>query len=137
MTATTLIQIPSVGSASLVEIIWLTTGLAVVFFSASGIPETIRLWNTALSQDDALMQVLAGGYVRREAIRVVQGVVIAAIGVYGCLTGPAIPGPVVVSPVGLVLTCGLLLIGLTIAVQSVLDRHQQSRAHEELDQADP
>lgn len=137
MVETTLIEIPSWGPASLIEIIWLTIGLSVIVFSTLGIPETIRLWKAAVGQRDAVMVTIAGGYVRRESIRAANGFVIAAIGVYGCTVGQARPGPVVVSPVGLVLTSGLLLIGALIALQSVLDRTQQRRVAQLLDESQP
>lgn len=137
MIETTLIEIPSWGPASLIEVIWLAIGLAVIVFSTLGIPETLRLWKAAVSQDDSVMITIAGGYVRRETIRAATGLVIALIGVYGCIVGPPLPGPVVVSAVGLVLTCGLLLIGVLIAAQSVLDRTQQRRVAQLLDGAQP
>jgi hypothetical protein len=135
--ATTLIEIPSWGTASLIEIVWTLCGVAVIVFSVYGIPYTISLWRTAVQQGDEVMEILAGGYVRRESFRVIQGVLIAAIGVYGCVIGQPRPGPVVVSPVGLFLTCGLLLIGATIAAQSMLDRRQQRRTTELLDELPP
>ncbi len=134
MIATTLIEIPSWGSASLIEIVWLFTGLAVVLFSTLGIPEAVNLWKVAIYQGDELMITIASGYVRREAIRTFNGLVISGIGLYACLAGQSRPGPVVVSPVGLVLTSGLLLIGFLIALQSVLDRAQQRRVAQILEQ---
>lgn len=125
--STTLIQIPSWGSATLIELIWTSIGFAVVLLTLLSLPDIVRDWAAALRSGSELIETLALSYIRREILRNVQGAVIAAIGVYVSVTPSLAPGPAVTTVSGLILTVGLLAIGFITGLQSFLDRRTRHR----------
>lgn len=138
MTAATLIQIPAWGNANLVELIWLGSGLVTILYTASHLGELARDLKAARTSRRVGLSQVAWGYLRREIIRVVQGVCISVIGVYAVSQPPAIPklGDFV-TPAGLILTGVLFAQGLLVSGQSFLDWRtrrsiQESLYHAEL-----
>lgn len=121
MVASALIEIPSWGSMTLVEAIWLASGLIACLFTGMHIEPLYEDWLLARNTERPVLGAVAGGYLRRELIRFIQGVMLTTIGLYAAIEPPAIPGPAVVSLVGLVLTAVLLSISFLVSVQSVWD----------------
>lgn len=130
MIGQTLIEIPAWGTLTLIEAIWLVSGLTAMIFAGSHIRPLYDDWALARDSGRPVLTAVAGGYLRREIVRLAQGVCLASIGVYAALEPPAIPGPAFVTPVGLVLTGVLLTVSLLVSVQSGWDwrtRHEVQR----------
>jgi hypothetical protein len=116
-----LIEIPSWGSANLLEIVWLASGVLALFIAGLRIRPLIRDFRIALATRERDLYVIARGYFRREVIRLSQAVAIISIGVYTAQEPQLLPGPARTSITGLVLTAVLLVISLLVSLQSVLD----------------
>lgn len=123
------VHIPQWGSASALEIAWTAAGGVVLVVV---VPNYIQVRTTLAArverlpaQDRDIARVIVHGYVRRELLRGLKGVVMVAIGVVG-MWQPN-PTPALASYTGLVLTGGLFVLGLTVALQSMLDRSDRER----------
>lgn len=117
----TLIEVPAWGSATLVEILWLASGLMALLFSSLRIRP---LWldyqvTKRLKQED--LCIIAFGYLRREILRIVTAIDIALIGLWYVANSSPIPGPAKLTIGGLLITVGLFIISLIVSVNSVLD----------------
>jgi heme O synthase-like polyprenyltransferase len=123
-----LVEVPSWGNASLIEIIWTVIGLGAVAVAAHALPRVVGDWHIARDSNRFALRLIARGHVRREVIRLGQGAILLAIGLYACVTPSPAPGPVVVSLTGIILTAGLLAIGALVALESILDRRQRREA---------
>jgi hypothetical protein len=124
-----LIEIPSWGSASLIEIVWTLIGVGVIGVSLYALPRVVADWKLAKrGQRGPAMTLLARGHIEREFLRLAQGFIILAVGIYAAITPSIVPGPVVISLTGLVITAGLLLLGVLVAVQSIRDRQRRTAA---------
>ena len=119
--ATTLVRVPAWGDITLIEAIWLAAGLLAMFVTIFHLGPLYDDWRVAKLTGRVVLAKVAWGYVRREIIRLAQGVCLTAIGMYAAFEPPAIPGPAVVSIVGIVLTCVLLALSLLVSLQSLLD----------------
>lgn len=115
----TLIEIPSWKTVTLVEAIWLVSGLAVVLFCSFHIRPLYRDWQAVLEQP--ALRAIASGYLRREIIRLLQGLCITGIGAYASTQPPVVTGLAFISIVGIVITSALVGLALSIAVQSAWD----------------
>jgi hypothetical protein len=127
----TLIEIPSWGSANLIEIIWTATGVGMIAVSVWALPRVIGDWiigRRIPGHYSKARTLLARGHIRREIIRLAQGGIVLTIGIYAVVQPNPLPGPVVVSPFALVLTVGLLALGALTGLQSVLDSRQRTMA---------
>lgn len=116
-----LIEIPSWGPATLIEIIWLASGILALVAAGLRIRPLFGDFLFARASRERDLYVLARGYFRREVIRIGQGLAIASIGVYTVQQPSLIPGPARTTVTGLVLTAVLIVISLLVTVQSVLD----------------
>lgn len=121
-----LIQIPSVGNASLIELIWTASavlGLVVVvpslFDTLHSRPAPARF---DAGPDRVAAASLVRDYIRRETLRLGKLLILLAIGIYGDVTPPFVR-PVTVSTVGILVTVGLFIVGIEAGAQSLLDRH--------------
>ncbi len=135
-TGTTLITIPQWGTATLIEILWLVTGIIMV--GVAGVYALPRVYGDYVITSrvpDAFTPsavIIAKGRIRRELIRIAQGVIVFCIGAYACLVPSPIPGPAIISLTGVILTVGLFMLGLLTAVQSVLDRRDATNVEHNL-----
>ena len=126
MISQTVIGVPAWGSVTIIEAIWLLTGISAMFFTAAHIRPLYDDWVAARLDGRPEIQLVAAGYLRREVIRFLQGVCLMSIGLYAAASEPAI-GKNVVTPVGLVLTMVLFLLAVLVSVQSWWDwrtRHE-------------
>jgi hypothetical protein len=116
-----LIEIPSWSNATLVELIWLFSGILAFTIASMRLVPLVRDLNLAklIGEDD--LCVIARGYLRRETVRMAQASCIIGIGIYSSITAPGVPGPARTTVVGLVITAALILISLLVAFQSYLD----------------
>lgn len=121
MINTTLIEIPQWGTVTLIELVWLLGGLLAVFTSVIHLPVLVGDWKIAKQTNRETLVVVSWSYVRREAVRFFQGIIIVAIGTYAAIQAPLIPGPAIISFAALVLTAGLILLSLSISFMSWLD----------------
>lgn len=122
MLGVTLIRIPAWGTANIVELIWLLGGITTVIYTCSHLPELARDLAAAAGSSRRALREVAWGYLRREVIRILQGVCISVIGIYASVTPPAIPSAGdFVTPTGIILTCVLFLQGLLVVGQSFWD----------------
>lgn len=123
----TLIEIPRWKTVTLVEALWLASGIMAMTFASLRLKP---LWydyqiSKRLGQDD--LCIIAFGYLRREALRVATALSIIGTGIWTCTTDSARPGPAVTSISGLFLTASLLSISLIVSVQSVMDWNDRNK----------
>lgn len=116
-----MIEIPQWGNVTMVEAIWLTSGLLALAVSSLRLPALIRDLHYAQWLGDDDLCVIARGYRRREIVRILQAGAVIAIGVYAAAEPPVIPGPARITWVGLWLTATLISMSLLVALQSLLD----------------
>lgn len=121
MIFTTLIEIPQWHTFTIIEAIWLFSGLLALAISGFRLRPLLNDLAVARKTGERDLYVIARGYLRRELVRVGQALCIVGIGVYSASEPPAIPGPAVVSIVGLVITAVLLVISFLVSLQSYLD----------------
>lgn len=114
---TTYWTIPAEGTVNLVDAIWTLVGI----FSMISILWSIRPVYQDWRNSEGILKHIAYGYFRREVIRFVQATSVLIIGIYACLQAP-LGGLNIITPVGLVITAGLVVIGLGIGLQSFLDK---------------
>jgi hypothetical protein len=131
-----LIPVPQVGNVSLIEAIWTLVGMAAVLVSLYSLPRVIS--DYVISRHEEAVNpplttarvLLARGHVRREVIRLAQGLIILSIGVVADLQ----PNPFQsITILGLVVTMGLVGLSALVVAQSILDRVQRRQAEELLD----
>lgn len=131
LAASRLWEIPSWYNANLLEIIWTLIGVLMITVSTAVLPRLVTDYQLISLMSEEVRDaahVLAHSHIRREVVRLVQGVIMTIIGVYGCATPHPVPGPVIVTTASLVLTAGLFSLGVLTIVQSVLDWRQRTRA---------
>ena len=116
-----LIEVPQWGNVTLIEAVWLCSGLLAFTLAILRLPLLWRDARAARRVREKDLYVLARGYLRRELVRIWQALTIIIIGFYASVQPPAIPGPARISVTGLILTGGLLALGLLVALQSFLD----------------
>jgi hypothetical protein len=126
----TVIEIPQWGSATLIEILWLASGLMALSFSSLRIHALWVDYQLTMRLGHADLCIIARGYLRREVLRIVTALAITFIGVYSVLTDPLLPGPARISISGLLITASLFVISLIVSVNSVLDWHDRIRTME-------
>ena len=134
----TLIEVPAWGSISLIEALWTATGLGMIVLSLWALPRVVEDWiitRRVPGHYSEARTLLARGHIRREAIRLVQGAIVTAVGLYASLV-PGVTDPVVVTPATLVLTAGLLSLGALSGLQTILDRRVRNAAEALIDHDD-
>lgn len=129
----TFIEIPSWGNATLIEAVWLLTGVAALGFTLAHLRQLRDDHSLASRTDRPVLRRIAFGYYRRELIRLVAGGIITAIGVYATVEPSAVPGPARVSLVGLFITAGFVAIAAANAVASWWDWHDREQIQSDLD----
>ncbi len=117
----TLIEVPAWGTMTLIEAVWLASGLLALIVTGRHLFPLYDDWRVAKSTGRPVLEKVAWAYVRREIIRMAQGLCLVTVGAYAALQEQAIPGPAVVTITGLVLTVILLILALLISLQSVMD----------------
>jgi hypothetical protein len=117
----TIIEIPQWGTVTLIETVWLASGLVAFVFAALRMRPLLADYRLAVEAGEDDVCIIARGYLRRETIRVAQAVCVISIGLYAAVDAPVVPGPARVSIVGLVITGVLITISLLVALQSFLD----------------
>lgn len=119
--ASSLIEIPQWGNMTLIEAIWMGSGFLCMLLCGQHL---ITLWGDWMAQAMARREVLASvawDNFRRELLRFAEGCVPAGIGMYASITPPPLPGPAVISPVGLAITGLFLANSFIVSLQSKLD----------------
>lgn len=118
MIAVTQFHVPEWGTMSLIEFIWTLSGLFTVYFCGVQLERAHqRFLDVIASGRNGPMKALAHAYRRREALRLMQGVVITGIGVYASAT----VGLPYITWVGILITVGLMFVGGLAVLQSLLD----------------
>jgi len=130
-----LIPIPQWGTVSLIEAVWTLVGLVAVIVSGLSTPKVLVDYIVAKHAPPSALSdarvLLARGHVRRELIRLAQGLIILGVGLFADLT----PNPFTsITLAGLVLTTGLVSLAALVALQSTLDKIQRAQAEELLEQ---
>lgn len=125
-----LIEIPEWGSISLIEILWLASGMFALGVSSMRIMPLWSDYQLTKQLDHKDLCIIARGYLRREILRIVTALIITFIGVYTVVTYPAMPGPARVSVAGILITAGLFLISLIVSIQSILDWRDRAKTIE-------
>lgn len=130
MTATTLITVPAVGSANLIEILWTLIGLAglgVVLPNLWAAINGMDVLGRTPADERAAAAVLIKGNIRRELLRVLKLLLIVLIGIVAMAqTQP--PGTNKTTITGLILTGVLFSVGVIISLQSILDKRDSRKA---------
>ena len=117
MTGARLIEIPTWGTVTMIEAIWLATGIVTLLVTAPHLPPLVRELRSIETGRPVLYR-LHRGYVRREVGRMLQGAVICAIGVYAATQGSVVNGT---TWTGLAITVGFLLIASAAGLMSWWD----------------
>lgn len=120
--STTIIEIPGWGDVSIIEAIWDFIGAASAAIILYSLYPVYVDWRNA----SGILRPIAGGYFRREVIRLVQAIAVLGIGIYASLTPPAFHNHDYTTPTGIVLTFALFVIGVGIGLQSFLDKRLRS-----------
>jgi hypothetical protein len=129
MIASTLIEVPQWENATLIEVIWLVSGLFALTLTLLRLPVLLRDYRYAQERGDGDLCVISRSYLRREIVRIAQAGAVIAIGVYAVLSPPLVPGPARISLVGLWLTGTLISISLLIGLQSFLDWRDREKVN--------
>lgn len=130
MIADTLVTIPAWGRVTLLEAIWLASGVMAVMFTLAHMRALVEDYLAAAGTGRPVLSAVAWAYLRRETIRFLQGLCLSVIGIYACWQPSPAPGPSKVSVIGLVLTFVLFSLGLLVSLQSHWDwktRHEVQR----------
>jgi len=122
-----LIEIPQWGRVTLVEVLWLASGLMALTFALLRLKPLWIDYQITKRLDQADLCVISFGYLRREALRIVTALSIVFIGVYTCATTSVIPGPAKVSLTGLIITSSLFIVSLSVSAQSILDWRDRNK----------
>lgn len=130
MLTTVVIEIPSWGNATILEIAWTCIGavtMAVVLWNFAGAKANLL---TPVDLEDEYeieaARVIRLGYLRRETVRFVFAALILATGLTGCVVAP-VTQPTTTTLTGLVLTGAFFVMGVLNTLQSMLDlrdRHE-------------
>lgn len=126
MLATTLIEVPQWGNATLIELIWLMSGVFAMLFTAAHFPPLLKDYKTSKITNNRVVILMAQDYFRREVLRCLEGSLIVIVGGYASLTKPLVPGPAFITIVGLVITIVFLLFGTFVSIQSAWDWHSRT-----------
>lgn len=121
MIVTTAWRIPEWGDATIIEAIWLLSGVLATMFALKHIRPLYHDLRVARLSKRPVLTAVAAGYFRREVIRLMQGLCLVSVGVYAVFIPNPIPGHAVVTPTGLVLTAALFSVSILISVQSIWD----------------
>ncbi len=115
--ATAYWEIPAWGSVNLIDAIWTAIGILSMVNILWSISPVYQDWKNSTG----ILNHIAFGYFRREIIRLGQGIAVLSIGVYACIQTP-IHNFNIITPAGIALTAGLVVIGVGIGLQSFLDK---------------
>ena len=121
MLGVTTINIPAWGDATLIELVWLSAGLATLAFTLGHLRDLIDDWQVARDTHRPVLSQLAFDYVRRELTRLANGLIILGVGVWAITEPPALPGPARTTVTGLVVTAALVGLAFTSAISSWWD----------------
>jgi SNF family Na+-dependent transporter len=117
--STTIIEIPQWGHITLIEILWTTIGLFTVIFVLAMLRiVTLGMLGTPKGTIERDASV---AYVRREIVRLLQGLCIFGVGVYVTFFAASPPGPAFITIPGLAITIALFGIAGSVVLQSILD----------------
>ena len=105
------------GTASLIEILWLATALAGLYLSAINAWEAVLDFRALGGKRNGRYR-LALGTIRREAIRGLVNAIFLGIGIVAAAT-PANPAA---TPLGAAVSLGLLIASVAYNANSLLDR---------------
>lgn len=114
-------EIPSWGSITLIELIWILIGVVQCAFCLLHMRALTEDWMVATRQDRPVLREIAWGYLRREIMRFLSGLAIVGLGIYTALEPNPLPGPAFITPTGIFISVILFFIAFTSAIQSVLD----------------
>jgi hypothetical protein len=122
-----LIEIPEWGRVSLVEVLWLASGIMALTFATLRLKPLWIDYQITKRLDHEDLCIISFGYLRREVLRIVSALSIVVVGVYTCATNSAVPGPSRISVTGLVITASLFIISLAVSAQSILDWRDRNK----------
>lgn len=126
----TIIEIPQWGRVTLIEALWLLSGLMALCFAVLRIRPLWDDYQSSKRVGEEDLCVIAFGYLRREALRVATALCITYVGVWVCLTKSIVPGPARISLSGLFLTIALFIISLIVSIQSIMDWRNRNKTIE-------
>lgn len=129
MNATVVITVPQWGTVTLIEAIWLASGLVAFALSLRRLPALLDDYRFAQMNQEDDLYVIARGYLRRELVRVLQAGAVISIGVYAAIQPSPVPGPAKITLVGLWLTATLISISVLVALQSYLDWRDREKVN--------
>lgn len=130
MIATTLVEIPQWGSITLIELIWLLSGVVAAGFTGSHLSALWKDYRAAKTTSNKVIMIMSRDYLRREVLRSLEAALILGLGGYAGVSDPPVPGPAFITIVGLVLTGVFLLIGTFVSIQSYWDWHSRKEIKE-------
>lgn len=115
------IEIPSWSTVTLIEALWLGSGLIAMSFALLRIRPLRDDVRNAIILGEHDLCVIAKGYFRRELIRIGQATCVIGIGIYAATEPSPVSGPARTTLTGLIITAVLILISGLVSLQSFLD----------------
>lgn len=113
----TLIHVPAWGTVSIIEAVWLLSGVVAVVFTLLHLKPLWLDYVAARLVGEPVIVATAWSYFRREVIRFIQAAAILSVGVYAAVT----EGLPYVTPAALVFTVALFVISAAVSAQALLD----------------
>jgi hypothetical protein len=125
MIATYYMHVPQWGPLTLIELLWLLSGVLALLFCGSHFRELWRDRVAARGSERRPLVIAARANLRREVVRFLIGCDIAGFGIYAAVLPNPRPGAAYISIVGLILTVLLLAIAFSTALMSYWDWHDR------------
>lgn len=126
MLATIIITIPSIGNATLIEILWTLFGLAGMGLVIPNLWASVKNMEvlTRTPQDEVnAAKIILFSRVRRELLRLAKLFAFVIVGVYA-MASPSVTKPDKTTIAGLLITAVFFFVSAIIALQSYLDRRE-------------
>lgn len=131
--ATTTINIPSWGNASLIDVLWMCAGIAGLSISGWGLRGSIENMARLANQqfEDAILRqgstIITRNYVMHDLLRVCTFTLVCFVGVIALTQGPPPGTATVTTPVGLSVAVLFFCMVIITGIHSYLDQRQRKQ----------
>ena len=132
MFSSTLIEIPQWHGITILEAIWTVVGLITVILVLCMLKIVTEGWLS--TPEGTIERDASRAYVRREVIRLLQGLCVFGVGIYVTFWVDSPPGPAYTTIAGLIVVIALFAIAILVALQSLWDWQARNRIIKELRQ---
>lgn len=131
MLATTTISIPSWGSVSLIDVLWMIAGVMGLIVASWGLRGSIENMGRVARQEfsDIVERrgsvLITRNYILHDLLRITTFILVCFVGVIAITQGPPPGTAAVVTPVGLAISVLFFLIVIISGIHSYLDQRQR------------